>query len=101
MSCSSLFVVVNALRSSDKTLNKSDKKAQINKQIFTTVHIENMTCNHCVKKISEALFNLSGVKDVKVDLTKKTATLYREQNVAEDDVKNVIEQKGFKVNKIV
>lgn len=101
MSCSSLFVVVNALRSSDKTLKKNDKKDEKSKQIFTTVHIENMTCNHCVKKISEALFNLSGVKDVKVDLTKKTATLYREQNVAEDDVKNVIEQKGFKVNKIV
>lgn len=101
MSCSSLFVVGNALRSSEKTLKKSDKKAEKSKQIFTTIQIENMTCNHCVKKVGEALFNLSGVKDVKVSLTKKTATLYREQDVAVDDIKNIIEQKGFKVKNII
>ena len=37
--------------------------------------IEGMSCNHCVKRVENALKELEGVQDVKVNLKKKTADI--------------------------
>lgn len=35
--------------------------------------IKNMSCQHCVKQVTQALSNLDGVQEVAVDLAKQAA----------------------------
>ena len=39
-----------------------------------TLKVEGMSCEHCVKAVTEALDDLSGVKQVKVDLKGASAS---------------------------
>jgi len=36
--------------------------------MMTTINIRGMSCNHCVMAVTEALNEIDGVKDIKVDL---------------------------------
>lgn len=76
MSCSSLFVVTNALRlrhfgrvkeSKKNISHKGDKKMVIT--------IKGMMCMHCVAHVEKALTAVSGVENVTVDLKAGTATV--------------------------
>jgi copper chaperone len=62
------------------------------------IFIEGMSCGHCVKHVTNALTELAGVSDVKVDLTSKTATV--EGNISDDAIKAAIEDAGYDVVKI-
>lgn len=96
MSCSSLFVVLNALRiaKGQKNFDNQEKPSEL---VKTTVRIEKMMCKHCQQHVLDALLSLGKVYDVQVSLEQKKATLEREKSVADQDIIKVIEQKGFKV----
>ncbi len=98
MSCSSLFVVGNALRlrtwkppfalvegsadddkndgtSSGASAAASDDEGDDDMTVKKTIDIRGMHCEHCVAHITEALQALPGVKSAKVSLKKENAVV--------------------------
>ena len=61
--------------------------------------IGGMTCNHCVKAVESALGEIPGVDTIKADLEKGIATLSHDGSVAEEKVKEIVEQIGFTFSK--
>ena len=102
MSCSSVFVVLNALRLKTMNLNTKkharvensrassikknenhenmDHKGEQEDMLFHTektyvLHVEGMMCPRCVAHVKTALEGVKGVKRADVDLDSKTATV--------------------------
>ena len=64
------------------------------------LHVEGMSCAHCVRAITNAVGALPGVAHVLADLDGKTATV--EYNPAEctlDRIQAEIEDQGYKIVK--
>ncbi len=64
----------------------------------TVLHVEGMSCGHCVKAVSGAVSALPGVKAVQVDLQTKTATVEHDPalvNVVK--IREAIEGQGYDV----
>ena len=92
MSVSSLFVVLNALR-----INSYGKKTE-NKFLGENImelKVEGMMCEHCKKRVMEAVKSVSGVTAVEVDLKKKTVKVTGDADISA--VKAAIENAGYKV----
>lgn len=60
--------------------------------------IEGMSCGHCVKHVTEALTEVNGVANVKVDLASKSALV--EGDASDADIKAAVEDAGYDVVKI-
>ncbi|MBQ9485687.1 MAG: cadmium-translocating P-type ATPase [Clostridia bacterium] len=105
MSVSSLFVVLNALR-----INGYGKKRSANAVKSATekineknilgddemeIKIEGMMCEHCKKRVTEAIESVNGVKKVKIDLKKKIATVKGDADIAA--VKAAVVAAGYQV----
>ena len=60
-----------------------------------TIEVKGMSCNHCVQSVTQALSNIEGVANVKVDLLGGTATYDETKSVPEAEVKAAIERIGF------
>ena len=66
-----------------------------------TLKVEGMSCDHCVKAVTKAVSDLSGLAKVKVDL--KDATVAFEYDPAVTGLKEIeaaIAEAGYKVIKI-
>ena len=79
-----------------KTDDKELKNPVIGKKI---VHIEGMTCEHCVQSVKKALNEIEGVS-ARVDLQKKEAVVYYDREIANDVLKKTVEKAGFQVASI-
>lgn len=64
------------------------------------IHIEGMSCEHCVRHVTNALIEVDGVKDVKVDLKGKVASVEAADDVADNTLKAAVEEAGYQVVKI-
>lgn len=64
------------------------------------VGIEGMTCDHCVRRVENALKELEGVNKVKVNLKKKTAEMLLEADLSSDKIKAAVEDAGYEVTDI-
>lgn len=62
-----------------------------------TFIVEGMSCKHCVKKITDALMSMEGVKKVKADLKTKEVNVTTSGEVSVDEMKVVIEDLGYQV----
>ncbi|MCI8336293.1 MAG: heavy metal translocating P-type ATPase [Peptococcaceae bacterium] len=102
MSCSSVFVVTNALRLKGLKLNNNKMKMEPHrktkeditmKKIMT---IEGMSCGHCSARVEKALNALSGVT-AEVNLEAKQATITMEQEYTDDVLKQAVEEQGYTV----
>lgn len=62
------------------------------KKIIT---IEGMHCNHCSTRVENALKEISGIKNVKVNLEKKTATVNLKDEVSDEILFNKVKDLGF------
>ena len=60
-----------------------------------TIEVKGMSCNHCVQSVTQALSNIEGVANVKVDLLGGTATYDETKPVPEAVIKAAIENIGF------
>lgn len=61
--------------------------------------IEGMHCTGCSTRLEKVLNNVDGVESAKVSLEDKKADIkYDEAQVNESELKEVIEDAGFKVN---
>ena len=65
------------------------------------VKIEGMMCLHCAGKVKEGLESLDGVKNVEINLKKKTAEIESELPISEAVIKEKVESLGYKYIKLV
>lgn len=79
-----------------KTDDKELKNPVIGKKV---VHIEGMTCDHCVQTVKKALNEIDGAA-ARVDLKKKEAIVSYDRDIADADLKKAVETAGFKVASI-
>lgn len=123
MSCSSLFVCMNALRLNLFRLHDSGKdhrgrntlqnKKLINsnqpviekengkdKKMKKTMKIEGMMCCHCEATVKKALESLDGVTSAEVSHENGTAVLELSGDVSDDLLKKTVEEKDYKVTGI-
>lgn len=107
MACSSLCVVLNALRLNLYDLNKSRFHKSTLKDVpnfeeksYVELEIEGMMCDNCTKHVKEALESVKAVEYVIVSLQDKNAKVYLNENVDDKVLKQVIKESGYKVKKI-
>lgn len=63
--------------------------------IVQTVGIEGMSCNNCVRHVTEAIIEVEGVTDVVVDLEKKSADITG--NITLDSISSAVHEAGYTV----
>ncbi|MDR1616640.1 MAG: copper ion binding protein [Syntrophomonadaceae bacterium] len=64
----------------------------------TTLNVNGMSCEHCVKAITQAVTALDGVSDVNVNLGAKTVTITHDLAKSPlDKIKVEIEEQGYEV----
>ena len=104
MSLSSVFVVGNALRLRAVKLKSKAKNndAVIDSQTvqIKTIHIEGMSCMHCVAHAKKALLDIDGVVEAEVDLSSKSAAVTVNKNIKDAVFKKAIDNAGYSVTKI-
>ena len=104
MSCSSLFVVGNALRLTvfGRAKNKGTKTKQIQggNDMKRELKVEGMMCQHCVKHVTDALQAVEGVEKAEVDLKKKRAVVTLEGPVADEVLTSAVKEAGYEVTDI-
>ena len=63
-----------------------------------TLHVEGMTCGHCVETVTKAVSSLSGVDKVDVDLEKKEVKVdFDDSKTGVSDIKAKIADVGYEV----
>ena len=70
------------------------------KKIKKIVTIEGMMCNHCKNKVECSLKELENVTKVKVNLANKTAEIYSNEVISDEDIKKTITNLGYQVTSI-
>lgn len=65
------------------------------------ITIDGMSCGHCVKHVEEALRELQGVHEIKVNLAEKSAIVETEDYVSDLALQEAIEEAGYEVVQIV
>ena len=65
------------------------------------IEIEGMQCNHCKMTVEKALQSIDGVTNVEVSLENKNAKIDADSSVQDNKIKEVIEEAGFSVRKIL
>jgi copper chaperone len=64
----------------------------------TVLHVEGMSCEHCVKAVTKAVTALGGVSGVQVDLQGKTVTVEHDPaGTTLAQMKEAIEDQGYDV----
>lgn len=63
----------------------------------TTLLVDGMTCEHCVKHVTDALKAVAGVKKAKVNLKSKKAEIDHADNVTLDALKAAVIEAGYQV----
>lgn len=61
----------------------------------TTLKIEGMSCEHCVKHVTEALKGVAGVKSAKVSLKDKSAVVDHGDQVQAEALKAAVAEAGY------
>jgi copper ion binding protein len=62
-----------------------------------TYTVTGMTCEHCVRSVTEELGALSGVTAVDVDLASGGVTVTSDAPVADDAVRAAVEEAGYEL----
>ena len=103
MSCSSLFVVTNALRlkyfqaKNLSDINKTDNKKEDKETVkMTTLKVNGMMCPMCKKHVEEALNAFEGVTAV-VDLEAKQAKVEHPATVTAQELADAVTKAGYEV----
>ncbi|MDR2660098.1 MAG: copper ion binding protein [Spirochaetaceae bacterium] len=61
----------------------------------TTFIVEGMSCEHCVKRVTDVLKATAGVKKVRVNLKTKKAEIDHADNVTADALKAAVTEAGY------
>lgn len=97
MSCSSVFVVSNALRLKMFKYDKNIEKKEEKRTMKETFKINGMMCSHCTGRVSDALNALDGVSaEVSLD-NGGMAVVTMDEGVSRDLIINTIIAAGYEV----
>ncbi|MFA5571113.1 MAG: heavy metal translocating P-type ATPase [Sphaerochaetaceae bacterium] len=115
MSLSSIFVVTNALRlkrfgishstptqkehMNTPTIEQIQDGVKGENEMKKVIHIEGMSCGHCVKAVEKALATVEGL-DAHVDLENNTATVNVVSSVSDEQLTTLISDAGYSVTSI-
>lgn len=66
----------------------------------TIVNVEGMCCEHCAKRVENALSAVHGVVSADVKLKKNIAVLRSREQLSEEEIKSVVTEAGYKVTAI-
>lgn len=106
MSCSSLFVVTNALRlrffkgeptssTENNAVNIANEKRKDNiREMEVKVIINGMMCNHCSSHVEKAFNDCTGI-NATVDLAAKTAYLKLTKEYTDEQLKKIVSDAGY------
>jgi copper chaperone CopZ len=61
----------------------------------TSLKIEGMSCDHCVKHVKEALEGVAGVISAEVSLKDKSAQVEHEDHVTLESLKAAVSEEGY------
>jgi copper ion binding protein len=61
----------------------------------TTLKIEGMSCEHCVKHVEAALKGIAGVGSVRVSLKEKKAEVDHAEEVSLEALKTAVTEEGY------
>jgi copper chaperone len=62
------------------------------------IHVDGMTCGHCVETVTQAVNSLDGIRQVSVDLDKKQVSVdFDESQTDSDAIASKIIEVGFEV----
>ncbi|MDE7439706.1 MAG: cation transporter, partial [Clostridia bacterium] len=98
MSLSSLFVVGNALR---LLLYKNKNFLKEDKCMKKIVNIDGMCCEHCAKRVENALSVVTGVVSADVKLKKNIAVIRSRNAVSDEEITKAVTDAGYTVVSIV
>ncbi len=62
-----------------------------------TIKIKGMSCQHCVKAVTKALSEITGIRDVTVDLERGEATFEEVQPVDQELLRERIKKAGYEL----
>lgn len=62
-----------------------------------TVQLENLSCQNCVKHVTQHFLSMEGVSDVAVDLEKQTAEVIAESPLTVEDYQAALSKTIYKV----
>lgn len=63
----------------------------------TTYTVTGMTCDHCVRAVTEEIGAIAGVTGVRVDLPAGKVTVESTTDLGIDDVRGAIEEAGYEL----
>jgi len=64
-----------------------------------TLHVQGMSCGHCVNSVEGSVGKVNGVKSVKVNLDDGTVVIEFDSNtVSLEEIKSEIEDQGYDVS---
>lgn len=64
------------------------------------VYIEGMCCEHCAKRVENALSAVSGVVSADVKLKKNLAVIRSRDEISDEEIKKVVTEAGYTVKSI-
>lgn len=62
-----------------------------------TFNVPGVSCQHCVKAITEELTTIDGVDSVAVDIERKTVTVEHDGSVTEERLVHGLDEAGYAV----
>lgn len=63
----------------------------------TTFTVKGMTCEHCVRSVTEELSALPGVRDVAVDLASGRVAVESDTALSDEAVRAAVDEAGYQV----
>lgn len=101
MSLSSFCVVSNSLRlgfvKQDKSLTQTSENSQ--DSMTRIMKVKGMMCNHCEKRVTDALMELECVRNAKADFKSGLVTVTLSQEAENEVLKKAVEEQGYPVKK--
>ena len=62
-----------------------------------TYTVQGMTCGHCVSSVTEEVSEVTGVRQVDVDLASGRLTVVSDVDVPEADIRAAVEEAGYQL----
>ncbi|MEV1331477.1 heavy metal-associated domain-containing protein [Micromonospora costi] len=66
-------------------------------EVVRTYAVTGMTCEHCVRAVTDELSTLPGVREVRVDLATGTATVTSAQPLPDEVVRAAVDEAGYEL----
>jgi len=63
-----------------------------------TYVVNGMSCEHCVRSVTEEVSEISGVRDVDVDLASGRLRINSETELDSQDVRNAVAEAGYELS---